>query len=139
MNIDYTTTVSLCRIITEKATQTPTHIAAINRGGLIVGLTLSHHWEIPLITIQNNDEKSLNQIKEILENGDATHVLLVDDYCDTGYTISEITNHLFRYSDPSKITTAVLCAKKKSADLVDICAEVIENEEKIKTFTEFTF
>jgi len=32
-----------------------------------------------------------------------------------------------------------LCAKKKSADLVDICAEVIENEEKIKTFTEFTF
>lgn len=140
MELDVTTTVDLCKMIAEKVNNPPTHVAAISRGGLIAGLTLSKHWDVPLVPIHNNDSrKSLIEVTKILNSGDHVHVLIVDDYCVTGYTMSNITNYLFRYSDPNKVTTAVVCSPKSASDLVDICGMVVEDGQKIKVLTEFTF
>lgn len=134
MIIDIPITVDLCRTITEKASKRPTHVAAVARGGLIAGSLLSRHWDAQIITIQDDkSRKSLIEISKILNKSNSAHVLIIDDYCDTGYTMSNITNYLFQYSEPDRVTTAVLCSRHSATDLIDIYGMTIDDKQEIRT------
>ncbi len=74
------------------------HIYAIPRGGLIVGVYLSHHLGIPLL-----NEIIFNSLKHVDDVN--REILVVDDLADTGKTLSY-------YAD--KYDTATIYFKPRS-------------------------
>lgn len=127
----------LAHSITEQ-TEKPTHVAALSRGGLALGVMLSHHWNVPLIPIQwstrDHGNKCVDDAMRILQTlgeKDANHVLLVDDICDTGVSLSELTDFLYHHHLPGaheRITTACLFRKPESVFTPDLTGEVVEQD-----------
>lgn len=83
------------------------YIYAIPRGGLVIGVWLSHRLNIPLVS----DHNSLSYI--------AGPILVVDDIADTGKTLSRF--------QLSKYHTATLFYKKRSIVKPHFYAEETEN------------
>lgn len=136
MNIDLETTKRLCKNIVEKTEIEPTHIAAICNGGIVAGGILSRYWDCSFMAIQNDhSRKSLLELTKAINNTYDSHILIVDDFCDTGFTMSNITNYLFLYSNPNRVSTAVLCARERAKDLVDIYGTVVKDDQKIESIT----
>ena len=81
-----------------------TNIYAIPRGGLVIGVWLSHYLDIPMLSKLNlaSEEK----------------ILIVDDIADTGETLAQL---------PSWFNTATLYYKKRSIIKPTFYAEETEN------------
>ena len=83
------------------------HIVGIARGGLIPAVQLSHQLKVPFASIhwstRDNIGRDLKNI--LLLAGGNKRILLVDDICDSGKTLTEITTYPFF---KAKIDTAVL-------------------------------
>lgn len=134
LNISWREMSRLAHSITEQI-DPPTHVAALSRGGLTLGVMLSHHWNVPLIPIQwstrdhasKNMEDAMRVLVTLGEN-DSNHVLLVDDICDTGRSLRELTEFLYDHHLPGareRITTACLFRKPESVFTPDLIGEVV--------------
>ena len=66
------------------------YVVGIKRGGLVPAVALSHALHIPMYTLEwsNRDYPANNDSQRVLQPG--SKILLVDDICDTGKTISQI-------------------------------------------------
>lgn len=83
-------------------------IIGVSRGGLIPATILSHRLSVPLIPISysaisgKGDDRNHDNILPIV---DSKSILIVDDICDSGYTLRELVDH---YSNENTIVyTAV--------------------------------
>lgn len=71
-------------------------IVGVSRGGLLPALILSHHLELPLSVVQysskngKGDDKNYSNILPVIE---VKRILIVDDICDSGYTLREIVDY----------------------------------------------
>lgn len=88
-----------------------TAIVALSRGGLVPGVILSHLLDIPVYPVsysskrgRGDDKNHLNALPHLEEN-----ILIVDDICDSGWTISEVSAHYRRSTD---VMTAALYFKE---------------------------
>jgi hypoxanthine phosphoribosyltransferase len=79
-------------------------IVAIQRGGLILGVCLSHTLDIPLETLKWSTRDYVDTDIFNLTMRSEDRILLVDDICDTGKTLETILD-TFPKTD---IDTAVL-------------------------------
>ena len=72
---------------------TPDYIVGVKRGGLVPAIKLSHLLNKPLIMMScqlrdsKDNEVRLYEVEEISRN---KNILIVDDICDSGITLSEI-------------------------------------------------
>lgn len=94
--------IKLCDLIPKNKYK---NLCAIPRGGLIIGVYLSHYLDIPMIT----SKKDIN----------SKDTLIVDDILDTGVTLKE-------YSE-KKFDTAVIYYKPRSVVVPTYYAEITEN------------
>jgi len=72
------------------------HIAGVSRGGMLPAVILSHLLNLPLTPVsyssktgKGDDKNHVNQLPTI----DAHNILIVDDICDSGNTLYELSNH----------------------------------------------
>lgn len=73
-----------------------TKIIGITRGGLIPAVKLSHRLNIPMDTLcwQSKDGENNKQLYKIIKMAveeDMETILFIDDICDSGLTIEEIS------------------------------------------------
>ena len=127
----------LAHSITEQI-DPPTHVAALSRGGLTLGVMLSHHWGVPLIPIQwstrdhtNKSTEDAMRVLVTLGEDASNHVLLVDDIADTGRSLRELTDFLYDHhlaGARERITTACLFRKPDSVFTPDLIGEVVDQD-----------
>lgn len=94
MNSLYTETVRQMAI----SNYTPDVIIAPMRGGVDMGVKLSNYFEVPVKALhwqtRDGEETNVNQLLEIVEQNVGKNILIVDDICDTGKTLTDIYAHL---------------------------------------------
>lgn len=80
----------------------PTKIVALSRGGLMLGVILSHNLSVPMVPVQysskagkGDDKNHTNQLPEILDET----ILVVDDIADSGHSLQEVCDF---YSVPTQ-------------------------------------
>jgi len=112
-------------------------ILAISRGGLPVGVYLSHSRQLPLFVISARCYKDYQegpavkicpQIAGVGKLG--RNILLVDEINATGKTILVVKEHLRKGYDINFIKTAVFISKPSSAVKVDYHACAIIKEDQ---------
>jgi len=94
-----------------------TKIVGLQRGGLPLSVKLSNEMGIPMGVLNYQTRDGLANTEDmrsqILEFGDLSNVLFVDDICDSGRTIKDI-QHLY-----PNARFAVLTSRRR--DLVEFC------------------
>lgn len=71
-------------------------IVAITRGGLVPGVILSQHTDIPMIPISYSSHQGKGEFKAHNNKLPYIHgnvILIVDDICDSGHTMKEVVDH----------------------------------------------
>lgn len=121
-------------------------VIAPSRGGLPIGVKVSHMFDIPLGIIKfqrldNNSKKNDIQLAlepvgkdadgEELPSWEMKNILLVDDICDTGKSIEYIYKYLKLIYPNAKIEVFTLFASK---DGIEYLEEKIPNFEKETNF-----
>lgn len=110
-------------------------ILAISRGGLPIGVYLSHSRDLPIFVISAQCYKDYQEgpmvticplIAGVGELG--KNILLVDEINATGKTILAVKEHLRRQYEPNFVKTAVFLSKPSSAVKVDYHSIAIINE-----------
>lgn len=89
-----------CKIKIEQA-QFDT-IIALSRGGLVPGVILSHKLNLPLVPVDYSSNRgkgdNIGQHEnKLVELPKDSRVLIVDDICDSGFTLSELVEHYEYY------------------------------------------
>jgi len=108
----------------------PDYIVGVKRGGLIPAVKLSHIFNKPLIMMScqlrdsNDKEVRLYEVEEIQND---KNVLIVDDICDSGITMSEIMIQFFsNLFAPNNIRTCSLICNTSQNFIVDYYAQGID-------------
>jgi hypothetical protein len=112
-------------------------IIAIMRGGYSIGLYLSNFLKIPLLAIQAQNHKynepergekgNTIVLGEIYGFGNVgKNVLLVDDICDSGDTISRVTNYL---KEKKIVVDAAVMVMRFNYSSVKYWSLIIENND----------
>jgi len=96
-----------------KMNKKPFYIYGVPRGGAIPAVWLSHKTGI--------DYYQLNSA-QISKTADLSHILIVDDICDSGETIKKIKENF------PKCQTATLYYKETAIDKPDIYGEIVGGE-----------
>ena len=96
-----------------KLDKKPFYIYGVPRGGAIPAVWLSHKTGI--------DYYQLNSA-QISKTADLSHILIVDDICDSGETIKKIKENF------PKCQTATLYYKETAIDKPDIYGEIVGEE-----------
>ena len=96
-----------------KMDKKPFYIYGVPRGGAIPAVWLSHKTGI--------DYYQLNSA-QISKTADLSHILIVDDICDSGETIKKLKESF------NKCQTATLYYKETAIDKPDIYGETVEEE-----------
>ena len=91
----------------------PFYIYGIPRGGLIPATWLSHKTGIKYQQINAT---------QISQMADLSHILIIDDICDSGKTVKEIRENY------PKIKVACLYYKKTASETPDIYGEIVGDE-----------
>jgi hypothetical protein len=129
----------LCNVLQEKIKQHEREldlkfdcIIGLLRGGAIPAVWLAHNLNLPMRIIglkSYDDTKQLDGVefyndigKELDEFVDNRNVLIVDDICDSGRTISCITKYLEKSNKANKIRFATLHRAHDSYYVPDIYA-----------------
>lgn len=108
----------------------PDYIVGVKRGGLIPAIRLSHIFNKPLIMMScqlrdsNDKEVRLYEVEEISID---KHILIVDDICDSGVTLSQII--LKFYTNGFSIDNIKTCSLVFNTDqqfAVDYYAKTID-------------
>lgn len=96
-------------------------IVGIARGGLVPATALSQMLDIPLIPIsysakdgKGDNKNHLNQLPEIPYK----RILLLDDICDSGKTLSELAKYYDKPGDRRVYTAAIYFKQQQSPPIV---------------------
>lgn len=100
----------------------PDLIVAPMRGGADMGVKFSHYFNVPVISLQwqtrDGGDKDTMRLREILRQHNSENILIVDDICDTGTTLSEMDVCLDRHQEMEgfigTVNTAVALYKESS-------------------------
>jgi hypoxanthine phosphoribosyltransferase len=110
-------------------------IISINRGGLIIGVMLSHRLKVQhgVLTINNYiGKKKLEKIKRDLYISMVGHftgnVLIVDEISTSGETIKEAKSFIKKDSDIKIIKTATIHYQNKAVIVPDFYVEEIPHD-----------
>lgn len=94
-------------------------VVGIARGGLLPALILSHHLELPLEVVKYSSPEGKGDNKNhanILPRIDGRTLLIVDDICDSGLTMRDVSEY---YTDEGKVCiTASLFYKEHKAPVI---------------------
>jgi hypoxanthine phosphoribosyltransferase len=86
--------------IAQDQTFTPTAIIGLARGGLVPAVIMSHLLNVKMFPVSYSSKRGNGEYKEhenVLPEFPITwNILIVDDICDTGYTLREVTEHYHR-------------------------------------------
>ena len=109
---------------------TPDYIVGVKRGGLVPAIKLSHLLSIPLIMMscQLRDSKD-NQVRlyEVEEISRDKNILIVDDICDSGTTLSEIiSKFMYNNFEANNIKTCSLVFNTAQNFLVNHYGRIID-------------
>ena len=91
----------------------PYSLYGVPRGGLIPATWISHKTGI------NYQQINSTQISKM---ADLSHILIIDDICDSGKTIKEIRENF------PKVKVACLYHKETASETPDIYGEIVEDE-----------
>ncbi len=108
----------------------PDYIVGVKRGGLIPAIALSHRFNKPLIMMScqlrdsNDNEVRLYEVEDISKD---KNILIVDDMCDSGITLSKII-HKFIASEFNidNIKTCALFYNTSQSFIVDYTTRTID-------------
>lgn len=112
----------------------PTAIVAPSRGGLALGVMLSHYFDCPFypLTLSHRDTKLVDVIaisrtlKDAWSHGD--DILFIDDINDSGKTIETIREIATELPLASNLRVGVLLEKHSSAREADFVGEYIDSD-----------
>jgi len=127
----------LVRNISKKAKQHGgfTHVVGIARGGLVPATIISYELELPLTTVhvssyEGTEKKGIignvNQLFDLPKN---SKLLIVDDICDTGETITWIEKQLT--VKDCKYEVACIFTKKKHIQKLKFYGNVVSEDKWI--------
>lgn len=105
-------------IMLNKIKHNLTDIVAIHRGGLLLGLELSHRLDLPLHVLDPNKPFNYDEFKN-------KTILLVDDISDTGNTFTKITSKFKR----ANIYTAAVFIGENTSYIPHFYTTIIKNKE----------
>lgn len=92
----------VCRAMTHVQYK-PDVIIAPMRGGADFGVKLSNYFDVPVVALQwqtrDGDDRNATALKELLRKYNGGTVLVVDDICDSGKTLSEINTVIDSWMD----------------------------------------
>lgn len=79
--------------------QIPDRVIALSRGGLFGGVLASHYFKKPMMVLdfsssRGNGSTAGSDLSSLDSLPPGSKVLIVDDVCDTGSTLSEINYYL---------------------------------------------
>jgi hypoxanthine phosphoribosyltransferase len=81
-----------------RAAYVPSVVIGLSRGGLDMGVKFSHYFGcefVPLVwQTRDGESKDLDTLTHILNKYNNKNILIVDDICDTGQTLTEISGHI---------------------------------------------
>lgn len=111
----------------------PSAIVAPNRGGLPLGVMLSHYFECPLFPVQVSlrDAPIVNAMevqRELREAWRQGPVLFIDDINDTGNTLLKVKELATGVPLAGEIRYAVLFEKPSSQDAADFVGSYIDED-----------
>ena len=113
---------------------TPDYIVGVKRGGLIPAIALSHRFNKPLIMMscQLRDNKD-NEVRlyEVEELPRDKKVLVVDDICDSGVTLSKIIAEFINKGFQS-VKTSALFYNTSQKFVVDYQSRLIDRSNNDK-------
>ncbi len=120
---------------------TPSFIIGIGRGGLAPAVYLSHATGLPMLSVDHSskveDFSDAPLIRLAARTRDGERLLFVDDINDSGATIGKLRAALATAGAArDHVRFANLLDKKRSSEVVDYRAEVIDREER-KDWFEF--
>lgn len=108
---------------------TPDYIVGVKRGGLIPAIKLSHFFEKPMIMMScqlrdsSDTEVRLYEVEEIPKD---KNILIVDDMCDSGVTLSKIMlKFVANGFDISHIRTCALFYNTEQKFIVDFYTQCL--------------
>jgi len=128
-----------CKVLTKKIKRSkfqPKTIVALARGGLTLGVKLSHSLHTPLMIVSaktyNGEKQSLNTV---LLNSSYTvplqsPILILDEIADSGKTLAVVMDHF--KSLGVIVKTATILYKKHSVTKPDYYIKEVENEKWIE-------
>ena len=113
---------------------TPDYIVGVKRGGLVPAIKLSHILNKPLIMMscQLRDSKDKEvRLYEVEEIPNDKNILIVDDICDSGITMSQIMVQFFtNLFHPNNIKTCSLIYNTDQKFIVDYYAQEIDRSKE---------
>lgn len=113
---------------------TPDYIVGVKRGGLVPAIKLSHILNKPLIMMscQLRDSKDKEvRLYEVEEIPNDKNILIVDDICDSGITMSQIMVQFFtNLFNPNNIKTCSLIYNTDQKFIVDYYAQEIDRSKE---------
>lgn len=109
----------------------PDVIVGLSRGGLMPAVVLSHRLNVPMVPVTWQTRDGKTKDKEVLNNVKSKYnnILVVDDICDSGLTLREISSIL-------KAKYVVLIDKAPEKFLVDYAGRICDSDEWIEFFWE---
>lgn len=111
----------------------PDYIVGVKRGGLIPAIKLSHILNKPLIMMSCQLRDSTDnkvRLYEVEEVPNDKNILIVDDICDSGITMSQImVQFLANLFVPSNVRTCALIFNTAQKFLVDYSGRNIDRTE----------
>lgn len=87
----------------------PLVVVGITRGGLFPAVIISHLLDVPMKTIEYSSKEGAGDNKNHandLPELDYSMILVVDDICDSGRTLEEVSKH-YSQSETQVVTAAV--------------------------------
>ena len=104
-----------------------------SRGGLPIGVMMSHYFDIPFhgFEWQTRDGKVQNssQLKQLLSKYNGKRIVIIDDINDTGTTLQGIHDIVIEADMDKNVKYAVLLEKLSSNFSANICAKELDEEE----------
>lgn len=110
----------------------PDYIVGVKRGGLIPAVVLSHKFNKPLIMmscqLRDSSDKEV-RLYEVEEVPNDKNVLIVDDICDSGITMSKIMVQFFsNLFAPNNVRTCSLIYNIDQKFIVDYYSKEIDRQ-----------
>jgi len=113
---------------------TPDYIVGVKRGGLVPAIKLSHIFDKPLIMMscQLRDSKDKEvRLYEVEEIPNDRNILIVDDICDSGITLSQIILKFYTNGfSIDNIKTCSLIYNTSQKFIVDYYAQEIDRSKE---------
>lgn len=132
---------SMCKglLIKIKSVKIPfDSVVAISKGGLPVGVFLAHHLGVPLLVVSALRtapdkivlDKDFSGIISADKGNPCRKVLIVDEICDDGTTLTEVFKMVNDKFKPDCIYTAVLFQRPASKFRVNFVEEMLKNKKE---------